>query len=380
VTRRRRVLFCTLGYEPGPVGGAERQARLQADELQRRGWTVDVVTARDRGTSSGRIGAIRVRRLPAFDRRAIRTLAFPVELFVWHLANIRRYDLVHVHLANLQADATALAARLFHVPMYVKLAAGGPRGEVARMRRVAWLTRHVGVRWAGRAQATSDEIVRDLQAVGVADARIVRIPNGLADDAYRPATVTARRKLRQKLGLPEDRVLVLYAGRFAGYKGVQDLAAAWAGLERSRPASLVFVGAPAIDDPVEIPPGTDTIVHPWTDRVVEYLQACDIYAHPSHADGMPNSLLEAMAVGLACVATSVAAVPEMIEDGRSGLLVDIGDVQGLRTALGRLIDDRDLRARLGKAATREIRTTYRIASVVDRIEAAYLELLAEARA
>ena len=375
----RRVLFCTLGYEPGPVGGAERQARIQAEELQRRGWKVDVVTARDPGTGSDRIGGIRIRRLPRVNRRPFRTITYLPMLAAWLLANVRRYDLVHVHLANLQADVAALAARPFHVPLYVKLAAGGPRGEIARMRAVAWLTRRVGVRWAARAQATSGEIVRDLEAVGVPDARIVRIPNGLADEAYRPATSAERKKLRRKLGLPEDRVLVLYAGRFAGYKGVQDLADAWSTLEPSQPATLVFVGAPAIDDPVEIPPATVRIVHPWTDRVVEYLQACDIYAHPSHADGMPNSLLEAMAVGLACVATRVAAVPEMIDDGRSGLLIDIGDVKGLRAALAQLIADKDLRARLGRAAAKEILQRYRIGSVVDQIEAAYLDVLAEAR-
>jgi len=380
VSSQRRVLFCTLGYEPGPVGGAERQARLQAEELQRRGWRVDVVTGRDPGTQSSRLAGVRIHRLPRFNRRPFRTITYLPMLLAWMLLNVRKYDLVHVHLANLQADVAALASRLFRVPLYVKLAAGGPRGEIARMRPVAWLTRRIGLRKAALAQATSNEIVHDLHAIGVPDDRIVRIPNGLADDAYRPATSTERMKLRRKLGLPEDRILVLYSGRFAGYKGVQDLADAWCDMERTQPAMLVFVGAPAIDDPVEVKPAIDTIVHPWTDRVVEYLQACDIYAHPSHADGMPNSLLEAMAVGLACVATRVAAVPEMIDDGHSGLLVDIGDVQGLRAALARLIDDKDLRARLGRAAAKEILQRYRIDTVVDRIEAAYLEILAEGRA
>ncbi len=380
MTRQGRVLFCTLGYEPGPVGGAERQARLQAEELQRRGWIVDVVTARDPGTSSGIVGGVRVRRLPRINRRLFRTLTYLPMLVAWMLANLRKYDLVHVHLANLQADAAAIPARLLRVPLYAKLAAGGPRGEIARTTPVAWLTRRVGIRWASRAQATSAEIVEGLRAIGVPEARIVRIPNGLADSAYRPATTKERKRLRRKLGLPEGRVLVLYAGRFANYKGVRDLAQAWAGLRRAEPATLVFVGAPAIDDPVEIPPGTDTIVHPWTDRVVEYLQACDIYAHPSHADGMPNSLLEAMAAGLACVATRVAAVPEMIEDGRSGLLVDVGDAKALRAALTRLIDDKELRARLGKAAAKEVLQRYRIGSVVDQIEAVYLDLLGEADA
>ncbi len=379
MSRPRRVLFCTLGYEPGPVGGAERQARLQAEELQRRGWVVDVVTPRDASTRTGRVGPIRVRRLPAPAQRALRSVIYPIVLFTWLLGNIRHYDLVHVHLANLQADAAGLAARIFHVPVYVKLAGGGRLGEISRMRPTAWLTRRVGVRSAARAQATSSEMVDDLRGVGVTDDRIVRIPNGLAEDAYRPATSTERKRLRRTLGLPEDRVVVLFVGRFAGYKGVKDLTDAWSGMQRAQPATLVFVGAPAIDDPVEIRHIDDTIVHPWTDRIVEYLQASDVYVHPSHTEGMPNSLLEAMAVGLACVATRVGAIPDMVESGGSGLLVDVGDVTALRAAMTQLIDDKDLRAKLGRAAAREILQRYRIGTVVDRIEAAYLEILAEGR-
>jgi glycogen synthase len=373
----RRALFCTLGFEPGPVGGAERQARLQAEELVRRGWRVDVVTARDPGTRSGRMGSIHVRRLPRLNRRPFRTITYLPVLFAWLLANARRYDVIHVHLANLQADVVAVACRLFGVPLYVKLAAGGPRGEIARMRPVSWLTRYVGIRWAARAQATSTEIDADLRRVGVPEERIVRIPNGLPEDAFTPVSAASRVALRRELGLPEGRVLVLYAGRFARYKGVLDLAHAWEHLAPAQPASLVLVGGPAIDDPVDIPEMADVILISWTDRVADYLRACDIYAHPSHADGMPNAVLEAMAAGLAVVATRVAAVPEMIADGETGLLVDIGDVTALRAAIARLIQDTRLRRRLGTAAASRAKTMYPIAAVVDGIEAAYREMLGE---
>ena len=377
MTRDQRVLFCTLGYEPGPVGGAERQARLQADELARRGWNVDVVTARDPGTHSSRSGVVRVRRLPRVNSRPFRTVTYLPVLFAWLLANVRRYDLVHVHLANLQADVVAVACRLFGVPFYVKLAAGGTRGEVARMRPVAWLTRRVGVRWAARAQATSSEIVADLRNVGFPEDRIVRIPNGLPKEAFTPVSAANRLELRTELGLPEDHILVLYAGRFARYKGVLDLAEAWLHLAAPQATSLVLVGGPAIDDPVDIPYMADVIKIAWTDRVADYLRACDIYAHPSHADGMPNAVLEAMAAGLAVVATRVAAVPEMIVDGETGLLVDIGDVTAIRDAIARLIQDAPLRLRLGAAAATRANETYQIAAVVDAIEAAYREMLGD---
>jgi glycosyltransferase involved in cell wall biosynthesis len=321
------------------------------------------------------MGPIHVRRLPRLNRRPFRTITYLPVLFAWLLANARRYDVIHVHLANLQADVVAVACRLFRVPLYVKLAAGGPRGEIARMRPVSWLTRYVGVRWAAKAQATSTEIVQDLRSVGVPEERIVRIPNGLPQDAFTPVSAANRVELRRELGLPEGRILVLYAGRFARYKGVLDLVQAWQHLDSSRAASLVLVGGPAIDDPVEIPQMADVILVPWTDRVADYLRACEIYAHPSHADGMPNAVLEAMAAGLAVVATRVAAVPEMIADGETGLLVDIGDVTGLQAAIARPIEDTRLRLRLGAAAAARANKMYPIAAVVDGIEAAYREIV-----
>jgi glycosyltransferase involved in cell wall biosynthesis len=374
---KRRVLFCTLGYEPGPVGGAERQARLQAEELAKRGWRVDVVTARDPGTHSGSVGAVFVRRLPRINRRPLRTLTYLAVLFSWLVLNVRRYDVVHVHLANLQADIAAIVCRFFRVGLYVKLAAGGPRGEIARTRPVSWLTRYVGIRWAARTQATSNEIVGDLRRIGVQEERIVRIPNGLDFNGFEVPSPEERAKLRRDLQLPADHVLILYAGRFAGYKGVVDLLRAWEGVKPARPSTLVLVGGPAIDDPVEVPETRDTVVVPWSDRIGAYFRASDVYAHPSHADGMPNAVLEAMSSGLAVVATRVAAVPEMISHRETGLLVRIGDIPELTSRIAELIADEELRARLGRAAATEARRTYPIATVVDRIEVAYQAMLTE---
>jgi glycosyltransferase involved in cell wall biosynthesis len=374
---RRRILFCTLGYEPGPVGGAERQARLQAEELVRRGHRVDVVTPRARGTRSEVMNGVSVRRLPRLDRRLLRTLTYLPILGAWLLANLSRYDLAHVHLANLQVDVVGIACRAFGVPLYVKLAAGGPRGEVMRMRPVAWLSRSIGLRTAGRIQATSDEIEREVRGLGIPPSRVVRIPNGLPDGVFEPVSLEGRAALRDELALPRDEVLVLYAGRFAGYKGVLDLAAAWVGLPAASQATLVLVGEPALDDPVAIPRLPRTIVRPWTPEVAKYLQACDVYVHPSHADGMPNVVLEAMSCGLPVVATRIAAIPSMIEELVSGRLIDAGSVSQLREAIADLVNDRDMRERLGRAASERAHRDYRIARVVDAIEGAYDQMLSE---
>lgn len=377
----RHILFCTLGYEPGPVGGAERQARLQAEELVRRGHTVEIVAPRDPGTQSEYISGVRVHRLRRVERRPFRTITYLPVLFVWLLRNMRQFDLVHVHLANLQADVAGVVGRIHHVPVYIKIATGGPRGEIARMRKVAWATRYVGIRSARRLQTISEEIEADVASLGIPPERVVRIPNGLRADIYHPVSVSQQAALRRELDLPIDEVLVLYAGRFARYKGILDLLEAWRQVTPSAPATLVVVGEAALDAPVgELPATPRTIVRPWSPRIATYFQACDLYVHPSHADGMPNVVLEAMACGLAVVATRVAAVPRMITDNATGRLVDAGSIEQLRSAIEALVADPTERLRLGRAAAQHVTATFPIARVVDRLEVAYDQMLAASSA
>jgi glycosyltransferase involved in cell wall biosynthesis len=99
----------------------------------------------------------------------------------------------------------------------------------------------------------------------------------------------------------------------------------------------------------------------------------DVFALPTHREGFPNTLLEAMAAGLPCVATPVGAIPEMLE-GEHGLLVPVGDVRALREALGRLVRDPGLRARLGQAVRERVGERYSLDAVMRRYRALYLEL------
>ncbi len=369
-----RVLFVTLGYEPSRVGGAERQAQLQAEEMTARGHQIEVVCPRWDAATSQVISGVRVHRLTAWPKGLPWQLTYLPVLFVWLLTNLRRFDLVHVHLANLQADVVGIARLVVRGATWIKIATGGPRGDLARMRPVAPLTRYIGVRHASRLQAISEEIETDLLALGIPRDRILRIPNGLRTEIYRPPSDAERAHLREALGLPAD-VIVLWAGRFAGYKGVLDTLAAWRGCRAQTDATLLVVGEPAIDDPVTLPDSPKTVIRPWSRSIVDYYRAADIYVHSSHADGMPNVVLEAMACGLAVVATRVAAVPSMIEDGVSGRLVAIGDVDAIRAAIEELVADVSMREAFGRAAAMEIANKYSIERVVDQIERGYAAIL-----
>ncbi|MEL4402955.1 glycosyltransferase, partial [Shewanella algae] len=92
------------------------------------------------------------------------------------------------------------------------------------------------------------------------------------------------------------------------------------------------------------------------------LSEADIFMLPSYAEGMPNSLMEAMASGVAGIATNVGAVEELILNEETGMLIQVKDPVGLRQALRQLIDDIDLRRHIVVQARKKIETNHSLES------------------
>ncbi len=365
------VLFCTLGYYPGVTGGAERQARLQAEELVRRGHRVTVVCARTGNLPSGWLGGVRIVRLRRFDRRPLTRMSYLLRLSVWLLAHVRDHDIVHVHLANLQADIAVLISHLYRRPCYVKVACGGSVGEVARLAPAARFSRWYGLRHADRVQVLSKEIRGELTAIGVREARIAEIPNGVDLTEFRPVPAEGKRRLRAELGLPESSRLVLFIGRLVDYKGIGDLFEAWP-LVQGENRQLLVLGATE-GQQINAPAGI--IVRGWARSPLRYLQAADVFVHPSHADGMANAVLEAMACGCALVATEHGATDGFLTPDRDSLLVPVRDPEALAAALDRVLANPDLCTQLALGARESVRR-YAISRIVARIVDEYGLLLA----
>jgi glycosyltransferase involved in cell wall biosynthesis len=114
------------------------------------------------------------------------------------------------------------------------------------------------------------------------------------------------------------------------------------------------------------------------ERVPHAYREADVFALPSHREGFPNTLLEAMAAGLPCVATPVGAIPEMLQDG-CGELVPVGDARALGAALARLARDPEERARIGARARRRVLERWGTDTVMREYRALYAELVRGAR-
>jgi glycosyltransferase involved in cell wall biosynthesis len=196
----------------------------------------------------------------------------------------------------------------------------------------------------------------------------------LGRDTRRFVPVENKDRLREQLDWPRESIVAIYVGGLVEIKGVRELAAAAEPLlnkhERFR---LVCVGAgPAQDELVGL---RDRLMREGAvmlpgrvapAEVPRLLQAADFLVLPSHSEGMPQAVLEAMNCGLPVVATRVGGVPEAVVDGETGLLVEPKNIEQLRDAMERMIVDEAFRLTAGQKGltrAREVFDSERNASI-----------------
>lgn len=241
--------------------------------------------------------------------------------------------------------------------------------DIARSRAQRWLVRAVLSR-CDRV-VCQGEVWRTFfkEVTGLPDERLVSIPNWIDLDVYRGIRSTEPRS-----GPP----VFLFLGWLEVYKGVLDLIHA---VHRARAslmgARVLICGRGSAHDEARRLTHdfglADTIeFRGWVlgEQKNAVLAESDVLVLPSHVEGLPNALLEAMATGLSVIATRVGAIPEVVEDGVSGLLIEPGDVDALARALARLAQDPDERARLGRAAREKIARDHDVSVAVPRVLAA----------
>jgi len=110
------------------------------------------------------------------------------------------------------------------------------------------------------------------------------------------------------------------------------------------------------------------------DEVKALFARADVFVLPSHREGSPMVILEAMAAGLPIVTTPVGAIPEVVRNEQDGLLVPARDAAALGAGLKRLVEDRALCERLARSALERARTVFDREVVLDQLEALYATL------
>jgi glycosyltransferase involved in cell wall biosynthesis len=124
------------------------------------------------------------------------------------------------------------------------------------------------------------------------------------------------------------------------------------------------------------PLAQQAVLERYLDADLFVLSSC--MARDGDRDGLPNVLMEAQSQGLACVATRISAIPELVEDGSTGLLADAGDAEALCAAMSRLIVDPALRRRLGSSARQRVARDFSFRRSIQRLHRRFVGACAQA--
>ena len=310
----------------------------------------------------------------AFTRRLISLDHLATYRALVRLFRAERFDMVHVH-TPVAAFIGRLAARAADVPCIVYTAHGFYfHDRMGPLERAAF----IALEWvAGRAThvlfTQAEEDAETASRFGLCRTGVVEaIGNGVDPRRFHPGSET-RDEVRRQLDTPDAAVVVMVIGRLIAEKGYPELLAATRDLD----IHLWVVGERLASDhdrniEAELDAAQTSNFGPRLqllgarDDVDELLRAADIYTLPSHREGMPRSIIEAMMSGLPVVATDVRGSREEVIDGETGRLVAVGDVAGLREALAALAGDAGLRKAWGEAGRARALALYDEAEVIAR--------------
>jgi len=290
-----------------------------------------------------------------------------------------RYDLVHTHtskagfLGRLAAERAGIR-HVVHTP-HGNIFDGYFNPVITRL--YVWMERHAARRTSRIIELTEGGIEAHL-AEGIGQREQFRVVFSGIDTAPYDDAIARRQETRAALGIADDALLIGGVGRLAPVKGFGHFAAMAHALRRTD-ARLQFIHAGEGEEAAAVRQearGSVQFLGP-RDDIPDVMAALDILVVPSLNEGMGRVILEAGAAALPVVATRVGGIPDIVDDGETGLLVAPRSVDELVSAVRSLVHSPERRRLLGATARAKVVPHYSLSTMVQRIETIYEELLYE---
>lgn len=375
-----QILMLSCEFMPETYGGAEQQCLKQSMELVKRGHDVLVVTSRKSWRVPARevLGGVEVRRFMTFfapdllGRYLAATLLWILQTTLFAARNRHRFDIVHCHQGKFGIYMGAVIARILQVPQIVKMGNSREFFDLKSLRRkkvVGPYFLNYALRNKPVCVAISSMIAEDLREFGIAESNIVQIVNGVIP-------------LRTDFKQPDKKAIQFFwHGRLEAIKNLTLMIDGFALACAQNPyIHLNLIGngrmkQDLISRAVSLGISDRVHFHPSSQEILGEISKYDVFINTSHAEGLSNSMLEAMACGKIIISTPVSGAAEIIDEGKNGFVIRDYTEEAIAEVVLRVADIAP--ENMKEMFVHNIRKTHNdfdIVKVIDQYETLYSKL------
>jgi glycosyltransferase involved in cell wall biosynthesis len=392
----RQIKLCIVSplYHPS-VGGPGRQAVAFAEKYFSGGGSVVVFCRKMLGLPTYNYNPnIKVCRIRSFYpqifnlegitfKNLLISLSFSIGLIISFLREKKEYDIVHFYGAGLPLVLSVLLLKIMGKKVVVTVLATNLGNEAGSFKNryfpLGFLMTNI-LKMVDIFIAMSEDIEGALLNDGFKKDSIIKISNWVDTNKFYPIETADKRSLRKKLGLNES-IAVFFVGRLVYRKGVDLLIKAWEDVVVVHPScTLLIAGIGEEQEKLknlcrDLGIEGNVLFLGHINNVEEYFKVIDLFVLPSLLEGMPNTLLEAMACRLPVIGTKIGGVVDIIKDRGNGLIVTPGNVEELKDAILTLLENKYLSEAIAEKAYNTIIKSYTIDKVLDKYVLLYKKVL-----
>jgi len=383
------VLMVTGVYYP-EVSGAANQCRQLVDTLREKVNFIVLTTTRDPDLPPrSQFDGVEVLRVLLNERSVTDYLKASLRIITFILSRRKDFQIAHLHGFSLKSALVVLLSKIFNKNVIIKMTSVG-HDDPEAMKRRSFILNYFFSK-ADTYVGVSPQFEKTYRQSQLPANRLKQIPNGVDINRFRPVTDGEKAALREMLGLPKNKKFILFVGHFSREKCPDLLLTAWKRYiaETFPETGIIFVGSTNPDHyevDAELTRDIQQLAQPYineriffierTQEIEKVYQASDMFVLPSLREGMPNSLLEAMACGLPVIASELNGITDwIVKDGINGYLVPSGNKKLLGKVIIRILINEADAHRLGLNGRIKTVERFSIYEVRQRYEKLYNQVL-----
>lgn len=386
-----RVLMVVVRGQTASYGGAAIQALSLCREFKKLSINSLILTSGDHHSPD-----LEIKRLCYKYPDILKKFFYPAALFFYLIFNWKKFDVLHIHGAYWMNFGAVMAAKLLGKPIIIKLSMFGEDDPLTIIKEKFRLhgfgiLPYLSLKLATKIICISRELSKAYHKSQFSPKKLAEIPNGVDTNRFKPLAKKGRNSARENLGLAETGKIIVFNGSISLRKGIDILLKIWPALFEKYPEAKLLLIGPVDKTLVSQKKFVEYAKKMMTkeifcksviltglvpqEKLVNYLQVSDIFVLPSRREGLPNSLLEAMACGLPSVATNIGGISDIIVNNISGLLFQKNNKQQFLNHLLTLFEKDELARNMSKTARATTVEKYSISHIALQYKKLYKQLI-----